>query len=641
MTNRRKRKHHDSEHIEHCVTKRRAIDDKFMNNSIYHSASSVHNYVLNDPILDIFKLVHNYNYNYSLNPFNSSASINYNKSYDEEYSLLNDFFTLGHQFESFIINKLRQEYNCIIEQVCYKKEDNETKKYHDLTTELLKKETPIIYQGALKSVENDQLKFYGSPDIIIKISELKKIIKSLNTDISDKFNDYYTIVDIKYTGIELKADKKGLLNKGRMKANQSQVSIYWYLLNSQKRFIKELKVFDKAFILGRSCTVNNLEYGPFEYLGYVNVDEYIKDLQGVYNWLTYSKKLCNDFLTNMSKNAGNDDTADTTETVTDIVDKVVKLCIDNKIRPNMCNSYDGPYNFLKKYIASKTHEITSVYNISYKTRNILIENKVEKWSDPNFLEILNNTCKNKYHASDILKNIIEVNTTATTTMTDINKEELNLIYNSDKLEQFKKKIVGKECYFLDIETTSGIWTKDFSTNRHLKTTFLIGIMNTSQEYTSFLIKGQEYDIYEDAYKHIFTDAQQKGRSIKDIIIFHWGHIEKYYTQKVYPEIDTSILCDLYKEVVNIELASKSCFKYGLKSVFNSLLSNGNVSLDHGIKQSVMKSGLNGLKASIEADKYYQTSSTNFNIMHDIINYNRLDCLMLFKIYDLLITLSTR
>ena len=627
-----KRKHNNDVHNINSCTKRRKIIiesepesepeselDSIINPETCHSASSVHNYILNDPILDIFK------YYYSCNEHMIQE-----QEYKSEYSVLSEFFNTGHLFESRIIQTIGYDYDIDLTPVCIKKADNESKWYHDKTIELLSQDVEVIYQGALMTRQSckDQEIFYGSPDLIIKVSCLKKFIK--NIDIPSEFDDYYTIVDIKYTSIVLKADNKTIMNIGRMKANQCQVAIYLGLLksvadyinnkNSQNSQNTDIKVLDSAFILGRSCAGSG---SAFEQLGSVDIIESNKYLSDAHKWLTYAKNLVK-----------------TEKSKVDSVD-VIDICIHNKIRPNMCNKYDAPYSYLKSKIAGLTHEITSLYNISYKTRNILVEHGVEKWSDPRFLDILNTYAPNKYHKSWLLKNMLEANNKHNEDNEDNEDNKTDIIMNKDKLESFRKKYSGTKNYFLDFETTSGIWNKKLESDLLFDTlldskkdVFLIGLMNHNEDYTPFLLRTgtDNREIYKDMYKNI---TQNNYEDIKNIKIFHWGNIEKYYIESMFPELDTNCLCDLYKEFIDIEIGIRSCLKYGLKSVFNSLLHTDYIAQDN--KNKISNISISGLGASIMADRYYQGSSTDFKTMLAIIEYNKLDCLMLVKIFNFLMT----
>lgn len=590
-------------------------DSVYIDTDIMHSASSVHNYILNDPILDIFKYS-NHNDN--------------NKEYTKEYSLLSEFFNLGQLFEKRIINLLKMKYNIKgLEPVCITKTDNESKEFHDTTINLLKEGTEVIYQGALKSD-----KFYGSPDLIIKVSCLRKFIKNLN--ISKKYDNYYTIVDIKYASIDLKSDKKSILNTGRMKANQCQVTIYHNILknvinniNSTSKSIKKIKVLDNAFILGRSC---NDSKDAFDTLGSVDIDMYNEYLKPAHNWLVTAKQLC--------KNSD---------------DSSINICIKNNIRPNMCNKYDAPWHYLKKNIAELTNEITNVYGISYKARCILNEKGIYKWSDPNFIKVLKQEIPIEYHFSGLLKNMIETNIDNIDDYPIYDGVNTNsdIILNKEQLIKFKNSFdnSSSEYFFLDIETTSGLWSNklesDYMFNTKLdsnKNTFLIGLMNIKEEYSPFLMKSGDSgdrnigdrnsgdrnseDIFKDMYKYVMSHSN--GKNFK---IFHWGNIEKQYIEQMLPELDTNHLCDLYKEVLNLEIGIRNCFGYGLKHVYNSLL------LGNYVNGSGNGNNMTGLYASIIADKYFQNTNTDFKNIMNIIEYNKSDCLMLLEIFKFIINLQ--
>ncbi len=533
----------------------------------YHSASSTHNYVLNDPILDIFQYTNIYP----------------NAKDQVEDKFLTVLFEQGNLFERGIMNILYNNPNLTIKTISHSRDESLMYSKYQETMIALQNNVPFLYQAPLHT-QNPSFPYFGTSDIIAKVSELKKFIKKL--DINSFYDDHYAIVDIKYSSVKFKADGEHILGSGRMKANNNQISIYNELLKQ----IPGIKVLDHSFILGRSYKLkDNIVYDCFYTLGHTEPVEknYLLEIA---DWLTEVKSYNT---TNMLR----------------------------PVFPNMCNQYDMPYHTIKQSIAKKNDEITSLYRVSYSDRENLLKSGITKWSDPNFLLSLSSS---KYHKSDLLKNIISVN------MQDSSQ---NYKIDYPLLEQFQ--IINKNIghYFVDIErSTNIILDTSKLPNTYKETcTFMIGVYSDNGYHSFLKQSSDEKDIYIQALKFIEQDSDRYGYS--DYRIYHWGQIEKTYIEKALLRYDVSKLCDLYTTIISMNFVVKGSLSYGIKDIANAMLNNKMICY----KPETV--GITGQMAALLAEKYYSTSSNDvFTELQDIILYNKQDCKMLMCIFNFLMNI---
>ena len=127
---------------------------KKINNKKYISATSIKNYLLNDPLLDWLAY-------YKINDIKSNPNKNRVIEH-EDNNFLNYIYNKGVLFEKDIIEKLSKKYK--IEQVCKENEYISLEKFEE-TKKLFEKGVPIIYQGALYNFKNNT---YGIPDLLIR-----------------------------------------------------------------------------------------------------------------------------------------------------------------------------------------------------------------------------------------------------------------------------------------------------------------------------------------------------------------------------------------------------------------------------------------------------------------------------------------
>src|SRR2546421_334228 len=117
-------------------------------NATWNSASEIHNYMLNDPLLDYLNL-----------------------AVEKPVSLfLNTIFDLGNKFEYKIVNTLFKD-NYV--KICNNQAEIKMNSKYEETLNEMKKGTPVIYQGSLRSEINHTV---GSPDLLIRSDLINLLI---------------------------------------------------------------------------------------------------------------------------------------------------------------------------------------------------------------------------------------------------------------------------------------------------------------------------------------------------------------------------------------------------------------------------------------------------------------------------------
>ena len=195
------------------------------------SASSIRNYILEDPLLDWLKY-------YSINNLNDipKERIHYNNN---NYTNNNNKNTLsfnnfimeqGNLFEKNVFNILKNKYENNIIQVSYNNESQSYEKYME-TIDYMKQGIDIIYQGVLHDYKK---KLYGVPDLLIRTDKFNEIFNKniiIPTNNKSLIKYHYVVVDIKHSTINLNCNQTFIRDTNSIPAYKGQILIYNRLLD--------------------------------------------------------------------------------------------------------------------------------------------------------------------------------------------------------------------------------------------------------------------------------------------------------------------------------------------------------------------------------------------------------------------------
>jgi len=602
--------------------KRKKIEENHGYNYIidnsWNSASSVHNYLLNDPILDYFK-------------FNSS---NFSGSNDSNFegSFLKYILNKGTIFENNVISLIKQKLseNDFVKVAQDFTDIRNPLKFKE-TIDLMSEGIPVIYQGVLHDYEN---KVYGSPDLIIRSDFINKIMdEKCIVDVPDKEYEgfIYKIIDIKFNTLKLRADGIHLLNTGRTKCNKGQIIIYNNMLS------KILKYNNRyCYILGRGYTYykngssfkNNSCFSKLGHIDTIKIDEpYHEKIDNALSWITDVKKNHNSY--------------------------ILRPPSRKELYPNMCNTYDMPYHNLKKQLASEIKEITLLWNVGVEHRENAHEKGIFKYDDPLL-------------STDILK-------TGSGKKTNVIGEMLSLLHsnklmNKNKIENDYEFNIFKKCpleFYIDFETINNI-VDDFTELPKISIevlVFMIGLYSVQidefgneicQNFTftaKNLDRNSEKQIFKEMYETIATLIKESNININsddDINFYHWSHAEPSIFKNIldrYSEISLKNcdfylnFCDICKIFQSEPILFKGIFDFSLKSISKFMMQNSMI--DSEYNYSDITCGLEAMILAYNAYKQLPNNSliTDNEIIKKIINYNKIDCILIYKIVTFLRTLQ--
>lgn len=574
------------------------------------SASSIRNFMLNDPIIDYLKEYNSKN----INIINKRQYKKIKKQNKKQDNFTDFILNAGVNFEEELINILSKDHEII--KVAEYTESRNVNKFKE-TINLMKKGVPIIYQGVLHNSDNDT---FGLPDLIVRsdyINTLLKyqVISNEESKIKSpllKTDFHYKIIDIKHSTIQLRSNGLHILNNDNTPAYKGQVYIYTRALN------KVLGInINKAFIWGKKYSYEscNIKYNITNYLNklaiidYDNIDsEYIEKTNDGIQWI---KSL---------RSEGS------TWTLTPLPSK-------SELYPNMKNDKDGEYHSIKRKISEDIGEITQVWNCGYKKRILAHSKGVYSWRDPKFNSKLINIGNTKNGL--VIDKILNINRQ--------NKDIIKPDYI--KFEREKWYNCGDDMieFYLDFETlTSGLDSNINDDNRYI---FMIGIgyiKNNNWVFNSFVMENKSYESEEKMFNNfihfinqiLFNENKTKCK------LYHWSYAEvgSYLNYKFRHNLkinDNYIsFYDLNKVFVNEPITINGALDFSLKTIAKALK-------EHKLIESFWDTDSkcsNGLNAMIMANNLYLLKKDNIindNVMKEIIHYNEIDCKVLWEIHKLI------
>ena len=581
------------------------------------SASSIRNYMLNDPLIDFLK---EYNIN-SLSDVpsripNSKSNVNYNI----------DIFTkhimgAGVEFENELIELIKKSHKVV--KVADFIHSKKPEKFEE-TLKLMKQGVPIIYQGVLHDYEN---KTFGIPDLIVRSDYINKLMGyNMISDEEAKIGSpklktpfHYKIIDIKHSNIPLRADGIHILNSESIPAYKGQIYIYTVALN------KVLGInINKGYIWGKkytweSCGVKYDETKFLNKLGiidYDNIDsEYVTQTKSAVEWI------CT--LRNEGTNW-----------------KLLPIPCRGELFPNMKNEKSGQYGKLKNELNNQICEITNVWYCGIKRRQSAHAHQVYGWNDPK--------CDSKimgFTPGKIASTVDKI--------LDINRQTTYLIRPSFITYDRKnwKNVANNTIeFYLDFETFNsnfGSIIKDgiisYNNNQFI---FMIGVgysKNGKWIFKTFLMKTKTLD----AEGVMFTEFMEyiklvlKTEKKSHAKMYHWSFAEvgaynSFKSRHANNRITDSHISfyDLNKVFINEPVTVHGALDFSLKTIAKALNK-------HELIDSVWDTSSpcsNGLNAMILANNLYERTSHDIDqepIMKEIIYYNEIDCKVMWEIHNLI------
>ncbi len=534
------------------------------------------NYINNDPVCDYFQLQTHLNNNMN---FERDTNNYFNKYVNKISSdFIDDFF-------NNIINKSKIYYP----DITFTKFNNINQ-----TIQKIYDNIPLIINPILM---NDKYKLIVKCDIMIKKHLFIKIFNEIkNVSFYSVKSDEYLIINIVPEILTFKSGFREISNTYNVFYNKCGL----YAFNSALR--KYVNRNNYYFLFGKDYKYNNQLLNKRQCIGLVIFDNiYREKINNSLNWLDRLKE-----------------------------NKLILFPNPSSIElyPNM-NNKQSCWENEKKKLAYKLKEITLIWRISYEDRNRLISMGITEWDNP---YLLNNLYELKdTNTRDIQERIIHMN------------KHDNLIMEPRNISRDFKDIlkVDDNEFILDIESVLNLETKGSYFNndiqKDLPNICIIGLIivnNGNFVFKDFTID----DLTIESEKQNINNWLNFISKYDEIKIYHWGHAEKTYLENIhkrFPDIrlPKMKLIDLLHFFRQEPIIIKDCFNFSLKTIGKNMYK-------HGLIKSTWSDTDNGLDAMIKFKEICLKKDKNiplkrYNEISEIIEYNKMDCVILKEILEYL------
>tara|TARA_B100001094_G_scaffold332541_1_gene405091 strand:- start:1689 stop:3314 length:1626 start_codon:yes stop_codon:yes gene_type:complete len=521
---------------------------------------------------------------------------------------LNDWFNIVHQKHNhylpdqpnrFLIelDKQKTEYKQkLIDELCSKyaqyilKDQNQ-----DQVQSSIQKNQKYIFMNS--QLYHKDYNINVQPDLIIH----RDIFKEIFDEIEDEDLPEYIILDILYNILHFTSDKNDILNQGNMYYSKCKIALATICITNNRY----------GYFIGKEYRHKNKTLEKKKTIGKYKIDqEYFDTIQDSIEWL---KKLNRNY------------------------DNWVILPKPSvkELYPNM-NQKCGQWITEKKKLADKIHEITLVWNISYKKRCILMDKGITQWSDPVLLSNIYPYQIKENQRELIQDKMIEINKQTELLITPRRIKDLDFI---SKIKDQKNSII------LDIESVVSLDENEsyFETIEGTTDKPRICILGTILNKEPYIFKDFtiKYLTNEEEKKIIlyWVDYLYKQFQQTPIQVYHWGNAEKLYLQYMkgkYPDINypqfncIDLLVYFKQEPISIQ----GCFGYGLKEIVKQLY-------NFKLIENEWKDDIDGLNAMIQIIQTSEEAQLKripikrYSIIKKIIYYNYMDCRVIVDILKLL------
>ena len=575
-------------------------------------ASKLYNYMMKDPIVDWIKMYGTGQTGQTQKTGTTSSSASTN---EQKNGFLEFIMKRGVEFESSLVKYINTN-KITVTTVSERMTDEGCAK----TIELMKAGEPLIHSAPVKNQYNstggiiDLLIRSDYLDILVDecpLSDEEKVIKAPKLN----GNYHYVVIDVKFSTLPLRSDGRHILNSKNYPAYKAQTLIYTQAIGHIQGYTSPY-----AFLMGRrwKYTSKNIEYRDYtctSKLGVIDfsgVDkDYIKRTKDGIKWIRDLRASGSNWS----------------------VSPPSRL----ELYPNMCVE-SGFYGKKKDEIAKDIGELTSVWYVGNKHRNIALQNDITSWKDPN--------CVSKNigitgERGSVIDKIL-----------DINRQNVDKI-RPKKIQSnlFSWKDSSGTDVYIDFETISDIFG-DFDNLPVQKAggiIFMIGVWfpnsDKIMEYKSFIC---DTPTYNEEYR-IMDEFMVFLRKIGMTKSWFW-HAEKtiwktaenrQYERACRARDDekrnkisdwnTSNWFDLCKLFKSEPIVIKDCFKFGLKSIAKAMRKHGMISTE------IDSTCDSGMVAMIKAWECYNENDepASCATMKDIESYNTFDCKVLWEILEYL------
>jgi|LauGreDrversion4_2_1035121.scaffolds.fasta_scaffold02082_9 hypothetical protein len=613
------------------------IEKKQQINYHWIGASKLYNYINDDPLLDWLQMygkIKGYKtddeINYEIYCNNTKEDI---LSFDEytnrnnEYSFMKYIINQGIEYENYVINQIKNKYGeNVIDLNDYNFGKYEYDKKLEKTRDLIKNNTPIIYQGL---VCDPDTKTFGFPDLIIREDYLPYFTSTPSEELLEEKQHYnYYIFDIKFHTLQYKKDCNHLIANVSQQQYISQMFLYTKGLRHliHPSVLNSSLLDHKAYIIGRSWNIDtiNTSVGLIHFRINEKVLDKIK--KGIEWYSTLKKYGDNWFPSNPHM---------------------------YELYPNMKNDKDNNWRKTKQLLAEQLGEISMIWYCGNTIKRKAHSDGIRSWHSPQF-NLFDYT--EKTDRTLLINRIIKINKQSTRTFECDCYQQIKLKWKPDDIFTMVSKNTIVMDGFIDIENTIDIKSIDIPKQDSI--VYMIGLYYNIQSFTTrnktyktnmsnktFCVKSlddnNEKQILEDFLLYLKSFHCDKHITWR---LYHYSGVEKYTLNKLMERYNllpetygiSIVWIDLYEVLIQYKFVFKNCYDYSLKSINKALSALEYIPDDCIYDNCVVKNGLDSIIAVYKCDQEARSNNKEFNksiIMDDIIYYNMIDCESLFHIRD--------
>lgn len=581
---------------------------EFMDLNEWVSATETRNYMIRDSILDY------------CDRYGEMIGLQSDNNKDIRFDFNIYIKKQGTAFEGAIVENLKKRFlfdNRTIANTIYEalSEDNVKK-----TKDAIMDGVPIIFQAVFHNKSN---KTYGIADILVRSDYLnyiferpvlnKKEISKRAPNLPIGKNYHYRVVDIKFKSLYFTNSGNRLKNEGTMRASKAQVIIYNMALAEIQGYLPPT-----AYLLGRRTVFKNEKIcNPFCKPGPVNMSE-LEIVNETHNAIQWRRDL---------KQHGSTWS--------------LSPPTREELLPNMSNRLDYPYHNVKKELAIKSKDITSLWNCGIKERKIMSESGITKWSDP---KCTGEALLGKSKRGETLQQILDCN-------------RLNKMVLPKKLTKKDKKNISKFTnieFFVDFETVNDvndnfdhildykpIEGKETNFDEYNGIIYMIGLGwsygKGDWQYECYLVNDLTYEEEKRIIKEWFNKMIELRGDHEMTRVYHWTHAEISWLNRVLKRTTDLEKChiqwyDLHELFTKIPITLYGVFDFKLKAIAKGLYRMGLIKTDWN------STTVDGIGAMMMAWYCYKNADKDTDIaklpeMIDVIKYNEVDCKVLWEIIN--------
>lgn len=570
--------------------------------AIMVSASHLHNYMIDDCLVDWLKL-------------RSRPGTRRSPAYGQKTGFTEFIMNRGIEFESELIKHINANIlpittvsNYITDESCAK------------TIELMEQGIPLIHSAPVKNtITNTQgiIDLLARSDFINKLIEQPPLSEEEVSHGSPKLGHgyHYVVIDIKFSTLPLRADGIHILNSAHYPAYKAQTYIYNEAVGNIQGYTPPM-----TFIMGRRWRytkkdVNHHSYKCLDRLGRISYDGVDKDIpakvEKAIEWVREVRAHGSEWTVNPPSR--------------------------RELYPNMCVD-SGTWNVEKERIATSIGEITSVWYLGTKHRNKGLLADIKSWRDTRC------TTKNLEFGGTRAPVVDRI--------MSINRQTKDNIWPAVIKGDTAEWRDGTNEIFVDFETLSDIFS-DFNDLPNQKSTdiiFMIGVgwdeggkwnyknftCNEPTQEEEFRIMDQFTDMVRQRGnpKIRYWCAESNFWNKAECRQFDLAHEDEDVDRKDHISDDWNLSTqwtDLYNLFQQEPIVLRGCFKFGLKPIAKAMRGHGM------IKTSIESQCDSGMTAMINAANCYKTSThpATCETMLDIAKYNEFDCKVLWEILSYL------